>query len=455
MHTDCQPNTNSRCCARLSPVVWATVLSALVFNTALVSATRADTLQTLIDQVDTASVLLIDPAGDVNIAINADQALIPASTAKLALSWLALQAWGDEYQFETRFTVESPSSEQPDVGRLWIKASGDPFLVSEDLVGLAGSLSEALTARGVQRIEGIGIDPSLFAEISAVPGGTRTTNPYDALPSALAANFNTLVLKIDDEHVVVGEEQTPVTPTTLARARELGLLDGASTLDPTQVHRVNLGFSHPERAARYFSELLVHFLEESGVEVSKDIAIATGESRGQELLRYTSRRSMMQILQAMLTYSNNFIANQLALAWAASRSDVPANFEHFSRHAEPSLSEAFVGSGLRLVEGAGLSRDNRLSARQLVSVVEALHEYPGLLPEYIDGVFAKTGTLTGVSALAGYIDEQTLAAAVSEETARWSFALLVNDPEIADASWRDAVLKELIERVKAAAERDR
>jgi D-alanyl-D-alanine carboxypeptidase/D-alanyl-D-alanine-endopeptidase (penicillin-binding protein 4) len=73
----------------------------------------------------------------------------------------------------------------------------------------------------------------------------------------------------------------------------------------------------------------------------------------------------------------------------------------------------------RIVDGAGLSPNNRLSARQLLEVVQAFAPYRELLPRPGAGVQAKTGTLTGVSCLAGFVQRE----------GRWdAFSLMINDP---------------------------
>jgi D-alanyl-D-alanine carboxypeptidase/D-alanyl-D-alanine-endopeptidase (penicillin-binding protein 4) len=170
----------------------------------------------------------------------------------------------------------------------------------------------------------------------------------------------------------------------------------------------------------------------------------------QELLRYRSTHALDDIARNMLTYSTNFIANQLSLVWTAYINNKPANFEQFSERAMQRLRQSFGWQRFRLLEGAGLSRNNRLSARQLLDVVNALISYKELLPRYRDGVRAKTGTLNGVSSLAGVIDAAALPDASPAAKGNWHFAMLVNDETINDPSWREAVLDSLIERVRSA-----
>ena len=65
--------------------------------------------------------------------------------------------------------------------------------------------------------------------------------------------------------------------------------------------------------------------------------------------------------------------------------------------------------GHHVLEGSGLSRDNRLSAIQLDQVLSLLEPHKDLLKHFKTQsanarVFAKTGTLDGVQSYAGFID---------------------------------------------------
>lgn len=90
-------------------------------------------------------------------------------------------------------------------------------------------------------------------------------------------------------------------------------------------------------------------------------------------------------------------------------------------------------------EGAGLSRNNRLSTRQLSQVLYDFLPYQYLLESYENGVVrAKTGTLNGVQTFAGYI-------ALAEDT--FYFVFLFNDPVA--YGYRKAVLQQLLKDLKS------
>jgi D-alanyl-D-alanine carboxypeptidase/D-alanyl-D-alanine-endopeptidase (penicillin-binding protein 4) len=67
------------------------------------------------------------------------------------------------------------------------------------------------------------------------------------------------------------------------------------------------------------------------------------------------------------------------------------------------------------VEGAGLSRENRVTAQAILQLLQAFRPYAGLLRLEQEGAM-KTGTLTGVYTLAGYLPGGE------------SFVILLNQP---------------------------
>src|SRR5215218_10404835 len=127
-------------------------------------------------------VLVMDDKGNELVAQNADKPFVPASVAKIVTAWLAMDALGADYRFETRFYLDSDRA-------LYIRGGGDPFLISEELAQLA---SELVTAIGKEPLSRIVLDASYYPANIRIPGIEDTSESYDALNSALAVNFNTI-----------------------------------------------------------------------------------------------------------------------------------------------------------------------------------------------------------------------------------------------------------------------
>ena len=344
--------------------------------------------------------LVVEERGRVVIAHQADRPMVPASTLKLVTALAAIDRWGLDHRSTTGFFVG-------DDGWLWVRGSGDPFLVSEELDVVVA----ALRARGIKELAGIATDASRFAPGVDIAGRSASDNPYDAPVAALAVNFNTLHVTVSaGGRVASAESQTPLTPLALSLSK--GLAPGS--------HRINLG--KEDLAPRYFAEVLAAKLRMAGVAVGGGWRAGLVPEGLEPVYLHSSRRDLRDVLSAMLEYSNNFIANQLFMLLGDDGSGAPLTMAHARQRVRAWAEKTFGWTDFRIDEGAGLSRDNRLSARQLVTVVKAFAPYRDLLPAEGSDIRAKTGTLSGVSCYAGFV----------RRDGDWvPFGLMINQP----ASW--------------------
>ena len=67
------------------------------------------------------------------------------------------------------------------------------------------------------------------------------------------------------------------------------------------------------------------------------------------------------------------------------------------------LAENGLDKDIHMEEGSGISRDNRFTARGLAKVLTLFAPHAELLHGH-DGGLNKTGTMSGISTLAGYAD---------------------------------------------------
>jgi D-alanyl-D-alanine carboxypeptidase/D-alanyl-D-alanine-endopeptidase (penicillin-binding protein 4) len=167
-------------------------------------------------------------------------------------------------------------------------------------------------------------------------------------------------------------------------------------------HRVNL--KERDKALRYFGELLAAKLEQAGIEV-QDGSPRNGRvpASAKKVYRHENSRDLRAVVTAMLKYSNNFIANGLFLKLADRDDGNSLSMPRAQRAFTDWVNKSFGWRNYQIKDGAGLSRSNRLSARQLVEAANAFEPYMELLPKQNARVRAKTGTLRGVSCYAGFV----------------------------------------------------
>ena len=330
-----------------------------------------------------AVVLVVDAKGDELVAQNAGESFVPASVAKIVTAWLAIEVLGADYRFETRFYLDSKRV-------LYVRGGGDPFLVSEELKPLAKDLVAKI---GKAPIAGIVVDGGYYPSNLRIPGIEDDDEAYDALNLALAVNFNTVYAVRSGNNVRSAEDQTPITPLAIARFRAKG---------PDGEGRISLG-EDPTLGLRYAGELIGAFIERAGVRVKGAVSTGTVPAGLKPVYVHQQSRTLSQILAEMLLNSNNFTANQVFLEIGAHRLGGPVSLEKSLEVANTMLAAQGLAGEIHLVEGSGISRDDRFSARGLAKVLALFAPHADLLHGH-DGGMNKTGTMAGVRTLAGYAD---------------------------------------------------
>jgi len=379
------------------------VFFLLTFYTSFVNAKSA--LQRLY-QMPKASLYV---SGDNSHHLNENQPRIPASTLKILTALLALKTWKPDHHFHTDFYLN-------DQQNLIIKGYGDPYITSEELDKMIFQLKK----KGLTKINDLIMDSSYFIDNIVINGRSQTNNPYDAPLSALAINFNTLSIHRNKKGIYSGESQTPLTPIMKTFARRLSY----------GKHRVNL--KKQQLAPRYFAEVFIEKLRQNGIEVHGKVLEGQGGNIKKVFYQHLNSKTLAKTIEAMLKYSNNFIANQLFLMMGAKAYGMPATIDKSQRAYTEKVKQLFNWDK-KFYEGAGLSRHNYLTAVELVQVLQQFAPYKKLMKSQNNRILAKTGTLTGVSSYAGYLYKNN----------QWlPFALLIN--QSVNGSFRKQIAAELL-----------
>lgn len=366
---------------KLSYFASAALAAAIIFFTPAASpGGKCNELDPMLGRHD--GVVVTDPDNEILFAKNPDKDLIPASTLKILTALTAFYHLGPDFRFKTEFYLDQKNN-------LFIKGYGDPLLVSEQVEKIA-----EIFAANAANINDIILDDSYFAPDIKIPGARSDSNqPYDAPVGAFCVNFNTVNVKKVNGGYISAEPQTPLLPVVIKRLEKQDISD----------ERILLSSEKSENLI-YAGELFKYFLESHGVEVSGRIRPGrAGMEKHRLVYRHNSRFALKEVVAQLMEFSNNFVANQLLLTMGAKAYGPPATLEKGLKAVRHYANQK-LGISPVLAEGSGISRQNRMSPRMFIPVLEKFAPYYRLMPEE-NGIYFKTGTLEDISTRAGYIEK--------------------------------------------------
>ncbi len=380
------------------------------------------------------------------LAVGDERPLNPASTIKLLTTFAALDQLGPAYQWTTE--IYTTGAQQGDVlaGDLILKGSGDPRMTLENF----WLMLRSLRARGVREIRGdLVLDRSYFAIPEIDPAGfdNEPTRPYNTPPDAMLVNFKALNLSFLPD----AERRTLriVAEPALSQVQIVNnvVLDNAPCGD--WVSRLKVAASGDSTTARlsfngnfsaacgdrtrsysvlghlqYVHGLFTLLWRELGGTFSGGVRDAKTSLEARRLVAHQTQ-SLSEIVRDINKYSNNVMARQLYLALGAIALDAPASAEKSARAIQQWLAGRRLSFPELVMEnGSGLSRMERLSARSMARLLLTARRSP-VMPEFVaslpvvavDGTMKKrlasadvagqahikTGSLSGVRAIAGYV----------------------------------------------------
>ncbi len=328
-----------------------------------------------------AGILVTDDQGQVLFSQNRDTPMVPASTLKILTSLAALERLGPEYRFITRAAYD------PVNHILYVQGMGDPLFVSEAILDFCRQIIEKT---GVQTVHKIVVDQGYFAPDITIPGTGRSLNPYDATTGALCANFNTVHFGWDaaaHKHVSA-EPQTPLLDVFKGKIQKTGLKQGRILVEK-------------ELRPLYPGLLMARFFKDLGVAVTGPVETGPFADKALVQLSLDSPWTLDAVVQKLLTYSNNFVANQVMLALGAHVYGPPATLAKGINVLIQAASGLPGWETAKIAEGSGLSRENQVTPTQMGTLLHAFIPYHTLLPR-TGTQYYKTGTLTGIRTRAGY-----------------------------------------------------
>ncbi|HTL11339.1 MAG TPA: D-alanyl-D-alanine carboxypeptidase/D-alanyl-D-alanine-endopeptidase [Bdellovibrionota bacterium] len=409
-------------------------------------------------------------------------ALIPASSVKLLSAYLALKRLGPDHVFTTKVLRDADVAGSTLKGNLYLRGAGDPSLVSERMYILA----ESVARTGLRKIEGdLVVDASAYSDghFHANRLKTDSDRPFNAPTSAVSFNYNTTAVYMSPGPKPGSPVRVTVEPDTgYVRVVNHARTGKAGSKNTLQASREGLGEGKGDEVIingslaageneklRYFNVTdpetyagmaLRFYLKKEGVTFGprSRVRLSTAPPDTPVVAEVDSL-PVREIVTLMNKYSNNFIAEALVKAVGGLQSGYPTSLDQGMKAL---VSEAqqlgLQGGGFTLTSPSGLNRENHMSAAHFMTLLTAAWKDLGVMPELVaslpiagkDGTLerraaedlgqaegrarAKTGTLDGVSALAGLIqagDGEVLA-----------YALLLNTEGAPDLRpWQNRFLR--------------
>jgi D-alanyl-D-alanine carboxypeptidase/D-alanyl-D-alanine-endopeptidase (penicillin-binding protein 4) len=394
------------------------------------------------------SALVVDrETGGELFARDPDRALVPASNLKILTAIAALAVYGPAHRFSTEILAKGEPGGDGAIDALYVRGGGDPSLTSEQWWRLAADLR----IRGIRRVRGdLVLDDTLFdAERWHPSWGEATSRAYHAPVGALSANYGAFLVAVESAPAPGGPVRVSVDPPVpYLRVENLAQTGARGSPESIEVHRELAGdferivvagsipagseflelWRSVANPARYAGAVLRMQLEANGIAVEGGVRVEKTPDTASSLYRFEGQ-SLAEITRLFLKNSNNFIAESLVKSMGASSAVGPVQGSWEKGIAAQARALESLGldtGGLRLVDGSGLSYENRTSARLLVSALRLADASFAIGPELAaalpiaaaDGTLkrrasaavgrarAKTGLLTGVTGLSGFAKDQ-------------------------------------------------
>jgi serine-type D-Ala-D-Ala carboxypeptidase/endopeptidase (penicillin-binding protein 4) len=365
--------------------------------------------------------------GEVLYARDPDADVVPASTLKLVVGSASLDQLGKDFTFTTTLSTDGTS--------LYLQGTGDPLLRPSDFDAAAQALSAAYTTRFDALV---GDDGPV--RVDRYPGGWDIDDVpfyYSASPNALSIDENTV-------HVLVhpGAVGTAPTLTFEPAGTPLKIINEATTgpaksddttwlsVDWSQPNTLTLTGSVP--ADETDGDIHANVLDPAQATLALASAALTrggiafagparigGAPAGARVLWTHRSPPLSQLLRDMWLPSDNLLAESLLDALAGSRDAALDRERTWVR------SIVVDPATTTLADGSGLSGYDRITARDLVTILA--HDWSGpnrdvvlnalpiagvrgtlarsfKFPPLQGKIIAKTGTVNHTHTLAGYME---------------------------------------------------
>ena len=383
---------------------------------------------------------VVDDAGRTIYARNEKTLMIPASNRKLFAAATVASCEGLDRRIPTELWRDGDD--------LLIRGGGDPSLGGRwafDRDAVFAPFVAALRARGIAEVGDVVADVSMFDRVT-IPGSWKVGNlgsDYAVPTDALAYNENVVGVVADHcaKPVVVTDPSfvPAMANVTCGKGEPVVRSDASNTVTingPMAEHfQTLIGIGDP---ALYAAQALADTLRHAGIRVVGTTRVSWERGRppriggtagetpavpGEERIAVIESPPLWQLLSVVLKPSQNLYAEMLFKGLSAGAQ--PASYDASEEIERRFLTTeaGIANSDFRFVDGCGLSPDDLVAPRAIVTLLRWMNEpvrraiwsmmlaSPGeegtlrrrLLP-FAGRLHGKTGSINGVNALSGIID---------------------------------------------------
>ena len=350
--------------------------------------------------------LVVQEGNSLSVAVNPDKALIPASTLKLFTAIAAINALGSDHHFTTSVLAAAPATNGRLVGDLVLVGDGDPVL------------STARYQSNQRHQPAIATSLEVLADRITQAGITTVTGSI-----------------VGDEHKFAPDRFLPSWGYPY---------DYATRTGPLSALELNDGWASPTDVqtdpAQYAASILQQILVTRGVTFGVDARSGTLSSQRTVIAQIESP-PVHVIVEEMLRNSDNMTAELLAKNIDSARHG-PGTILTAAATIQTALAEeGFSFKALQMIDASGTAASNQASCTNLIQAVNSLRAKSSLAQRgfatagltgtlssrYINTpaqgrLHAKTGSITGVASMTGYIDPEPL---TTNPTI--TFAIIINN----------------------------
>ncbi|MBI0327438.1 D-alanyl-D-alanine carboxypeptidase/D-alanyl-D-alanine-endopeptidase [Burkholderia plantarii] len=378
---------------------------------------------------------------------NGERPMLPASTMKLVTTYSGLAMLGADYRYRTSAWADGTVDPTGTLhGSLYIKGTGDPKLVPEELIDLVDKIRRA----GIVNVDGaLVLDKTFFApstrDLPAFDDDTYA--PYNVGPDPLLYAFKSLSFTVTpgDSGAVAIDVMPPLANLTIDNEVSEGGGSCAAAAAAARPHLstdANGGLTarfagrfpqHCEPVttniavldhSQFFSQGFLALWRSTGGTFNGRIVEGKVPSTARPVAVHHGP-VLSSIVYDINKNSNNTMARNLFLSLGAIEGKPPATPEQSAGVIRAFLAKSGIAMPeLALDNGSGLSRDEHISAQSLAALLQAANASPVAQPFVeslpivgVDGTMKrrltnqpvlgnahiKTGTLRDVRAIAGYV----------------------------------------------------